>query len=308
MNTTQRAVAIMGATATGKSDLAIRLAEALGGEIVSMDSRQVYRGLDIGTGKVSAEDRRRVPHHLVDVLEPHEVNSAGTHVARAETIGEQLAASGKTVFLVGGTPLYFRVLFRGLIDAATPEDEKGRLRKELASETTEALCRRLQGLDPERAAALSPRDRVRIARAIEIAVLTGRTYSQHVALQRKASPWAGLKIVLTLPRAVLRERIARRTREMYDRGWVEEVRTLLARGVRADAPAMGSLGYDVIARALISGGDAVATVEEVIRLTQQYAKRQETFFRSERDACWFDVSAPEAPAEIERRVRGHLGL
>jgi tRNA dimethylallyltransferase len=115
-------------------------------------------------------------------------------------------------------------------------------------------------------------------------------------------------LVLSLPRAALRERIAARTREMYARGWVEEVRALLARGIRADALAMASLGYDVVAGALVSGADANATLSEVIRLTQQYAKRQETFFRSERDARWFDVSLPETPGEIERLVRVRLGL
>jgi tRNA dimethylallyltransferase len=308
MKPTRRAVAIMGATATGKSDLAIRLVEMLGGEIVSMDSRQVYRGLDIGTGKVSLEDRRRVPHHLIDVLDPSESNSAGAHVARAEAVAERILADGKPVFFVGGTGLYFRVLFRGLIDAAIPEEEKGRLRQELDGESTQELHRRLTALDPERAGALSARDRVRIVRAIEIAVLTGRTYSQHVAAQQKKPPWAGLKIVLTLPRGILRERIAKRTREMYKNGWVDEVRALLARGVGPDSPAMGSLGYDVIARELLSGAAAEDTLDDVIRLTQQYAKRQETFFRSESDAGWFDLQAPAAVEQIDRRVRAYFGL
>jgi tRNA dimethylallyltransferase len=308
MNTAQRAVAVMGATATGKSDLAIRLALAFGGEIVSMDSRQVYRGLDIGTGKVSPEDRRRVAHHLIDTLDPSEGNSAGAHVARARSIAERIAVGAKPVFFVGGTGLYFRVLFRGIIDTATPEDEKARFRRELAAQTTEALHRRLSALDRVRAEALSPSDRVRIVRAIEIAVLTGRTFSQHVADQRSAPPWAGLKLVLTLPRGVLRDRIAERTRGMYERGWIEEVRGLLDRGVGAGAPAMRSLGYDVIARALLSGADAAATLDEVIRLTQQYAKRQETFFRGEKDAVWFDVSVPGVFDEIEGLVRRRLCL
>ena len=308
MNTMRRAVAVMGATATGKSDLAIRLAQRFGGEIVSMDSRQVYRGLDIGTGKVSVEDRRRVAHHLIDILEPTESNSAGAHVARAEAVSERIVASEKLVFLVGGTGLYFRVLFRGLIDAATPEDERARLRGQLAGLSSDELHRRLFELDRERAQALSPRDRVRMVRAIEIAVVTGKTYSQHVAATPTRPPWPGLKLVLTLPREELRRRIAERTRRMYERGWPEEVRSLIARGIGLDSPAMGSLGYDVIARAILSGADPTSTVEEVTRRTQQYAKRQETFFRSESDARWFDVSRPGTYDTIDRLIRRHFEL
>ncbi len=308
MTTTRRSVAIMGATATGKSDLAIRLAEQFNGEIISMDSRQVYRGLDIGTGKVTLEDRRRVTHHLIDILDPHETNSAGLHVARARAVFEKIAAGGKPAFFVGGTGLYFRVLFRGIIDARTPEDEKNRLRRELATRSTEELYQDLVELDPERAGALSRRDRVRIARAIEIALLTGRTHSEHIAAHSTPSPWSGPKVVLTLPRTALRKRIAERTREMYERGWIGEVRSLIAGGIGLDAPAMRSLGYDVIARAIVAGVNPESTLNEVITLTQQYAKRQETFSRSERDALWFDVAAPGAEEEIERLVRVHLGL
>jgi tRNA dimethylallyltransferase len=308
MITTRRAVAVMGATATGKSALAVRLAERFGGEIISMDSRQVYRGLDIGTGKVSPEETRRVPHHLIDILDPGEVNSAGAHAARAEAVAGSITGRGKPVFYAGGTGLYFRVLFRGLIDAATPEDERERLRGELDGQPTEALYRRLFELDRERADSLAPRDRVRIVRAIEVALLTGRTWSEHVAVQRERPPWPGLKVVLTLPRPALRKRIAERTREMYAKGWADEVRSLIAAGVGLDAPAMGSLGYDVIARAILSGEDPGATRAEVTRLTQQYAKRQETFFRSEPDALWFDVSNPGTFAEIERLTGAHFGL
>jgi tRNA dimethylallyltransferase len=308
MKTTRRAVAIMGATATGKSDLAIHLAEQFDGEIISMDSRQVYRGLDIGTGKVTLEDRRRVIHHLIDILDPHEMNSAGLHVGRAEAISERTIAGGKAVFFVGGTGLYFRVLFRGIIGAETSDDERNRLRHELASRSTEELHRSLVELDSERAKALSPRDRIRIIRAIEIAFLTGKTHTEHITQQPKAPVWGGTKIVLTLPRPALRERIAERTREMYEKGWTDEVRSLIARGIGLDAPAMGSLGYDVIARAIVAGADPEATRAEVTTRTQQYAKRQETFFRSEPDALWFDVSAQGGRGGIERIVGEQLGL
>ena len=298
----------MGATATGKSDLAIRLAEEFGGEIISMDSRQVYRGFDIGTGKVSLADRRRVTHHLVDILDPHETSSAGSHLARADAVWGDVTGKGRTGFFVGGSGLYFRVLFRGIIEAPVSETEQKALRKDLSAAPTDELYEFLIGIDPERAETLSPRDRVRILRAIEIRQLTGTSHSDLIASQRGRRNWQGLKIVLTLPRPLLRERITQRTREMYERGWVDEVRSLLARGVGRDAPAMGSLGYAVIARAILDGADPFSTLQTVVTLTHQYAKRQETFFRSERDAHWIDVSTPSAALEARRLVARHVGL
>jgi len=298
----------MGATATGKSDVAIRMAKEFDGEIISMDSRQVYRGFDIGTGKVTADDRRRVPHHLIDILEPHEFNSAGKHAAHARTIFDEILDKNKTPFLVGGTGLYFRVLFHGIIDVNIPEEESKLFRQALSEQATRELYENLREIDPERAAALSPRDRVRVLRAIEICLLTGKTHSEHIAGQRPGADWGGLKIVLTLPRAALRKRIAERTREMYERGWVDEVRSLLASGVGLEAPAMKSLGYDVIARALAARLDPDATIDTVITRTQQYAKRQETFFRSERDAHWIDVSASDGVEAVKGLIRMHFGL
>jgi tRNA dimethylallyltransferase len=308
MNPTSPAVAIMGATATGKSDLAIGLAEEFGGEIVSMDSRQLYRGFDIGTGKTPISDRRRVPHHLVDVLDPEETASAGAHVALADRAWADIAARGRTAFFVGGTGLYFRVLFRGIIEAPVSGDRHKKVREELAKRTTGDLYDELTAIDPRRAAALSPADRVRIARAIEIHRLTGRPPSELFAAHSGVSEWRGLKIVLTLPRELLRRRIAERTREMFAAGWIGEVRALLDRGIGVDAPAMGSLGYGVIARAILEGSDPLATIAEVVTRTQQYAKRQETFFRSERDAVWIDMSKASAAVEARALTARFLGL
>jgi tRNA dimethylallyltransferase len=308
MNSTPRAVAIMGATATGKSNLAVTLAEEFGGEIVSMDSRQLYRGFDIGTGKMSLADRRRVPHHLVDILDPNETASAGANLGRADEASAQISARGKTAFFVGGTGLYFRVLFRGIIVASASGDAQKKIREELSSKPTAELYDRLGAIDPERAAALSPGDRVRIIRAIEVHALTGRPHSELISSRSGSREWRGLKIVLTLPREILRRRIAERTREMFEAGWPDEVRSLLARGVGMDAPAMGSLGYAAIARAILEGKDPQTILAEVVTLTQQYAKRQETFFRSERDARWVDMSKPSAAAEARGLVARFLGL
>ena len=167
----------MGATATGKSDLAIRLAERFGGEIISMDSRQVYLGLDIGTAKVPAAERRGIPHHLFDVLRPEEPNSAGSHVARATEFAGRIRRRSRLPIFVGGTGLYFRALFRGLADLDLPRADLEKARLSFKQLDTLALYEELQRNDPDRAAELSPNDRVRISRALEVWELTGRPLS-----------------------------------------------------------------------------------------------------------------------------------
>ena len=281
----------MGATATGKSRLAISLAQAHDGEIVSMDSRQTYRGLDIGTGKVSAADRARVPHHLLDMLDVTESGSAGRHVAAADVAIRNIATRGRLPILAGGTGLYFRALFGGLVPVVIPREELARIRASFAERETHALHDELARKDPARAAAISVNDRVRVTRALELIAYTGTPVSDLYAQPRSAAgDIVFLKLVLSMPREKLRERIAERTRELFEAGWVDEVRELLARGTPLDAPGMQSLGYGPIAAALSAGRNPLECLEEVITATRQYAKRQETFFRSEKDALWLDVS------------------
>ncbi len=298
----------MGATATGKSKLAIHLAERFGGEIVSMDSRQVYIGMDIGTAKVGSTERRGIPHHLIDVLRPDEPNSAGMHAARAAGICREIASRGNLPILAGGTGLYFRALFTGIIDLEVPKDALARTRKSLEARDTSDLYQELRKRDPERAEMISPNDRIRITRALEVIILTGKPMSKHFAEQERSLSWEGLKLVLTAPRDDLRRRIAKRTREMFDAGWVDEVKKLLDDGYGIDSPGMNSLGYLEIAKAIIAGRDPFSTLEQVITLTRQYAKRQETFFRSETGALWFDVSKKDCYASVETAVEHHLKL
>jgi tRNA dimethylallyltransferase len=306
-----RLVAIMGATATGKTGVAIRLAEAFGGEIVSMDSRQVYRGLDIGTAKPSLEERRRVPHHLLDVLDPGEANSAGRHARLAEEAVADISKRRRLPILSGGTGLYIRAFFHGLIDARVPDEELGAIRRDVDRMTTPEMHEELSRIDPTRAQALPPSDRLRISRAIEVYLATGVTPTEHFAAHttRGDSPADddSLRIVLTLPRAILRERIATRTEAMYRAGWVREVRDLLDKGWTVESPAMNSLGYREIAQALHDGMDPKATGPRVMTLTQQYAKRQETFFRGMNGALWIDMARGDAVNEILRRVRAFPG-
>lgn len=303
-----RVIAIMGATATGKSSLAISLAQRFSGEVVSMDSRQVYRGFDIGTGKVPKEERARVPHHLIDVADPGEPWSAGRHATLAEHAVRDIAARGKLPVLAGGTGLYFRALFGGLVDVTIPGDELERIRSSFTNQETHVLYERLRADDPARAAELSPNDRVRITRALELFIYTGVPASELYARQPEASAGlAYLKLVLFLPRDAGRARIAERTRLLFHAGWPAEVDRLLASGVSSSAPAMNGLGYRSLANAIVAGESATACLDGVIQETQRYAKRQETFFRSERDAVWIDVSADGWEDGAGARVGAFLG-
>ncbi len=302
-----RAVAIMGATATGKSALAISLAlpcfSEVFSEVISVDSRQVYRGFDIGTGKVTARQRARVPHHLVDVADPGEAWSAGRHAELAHRIVREIVERKRTAILAGGTGLYFRALFGGLVDVTIPADELVRIRAGFEGIDTHELHARLSAEDPARAAELSVNDRVRITRALELLTHTGVPPSKLYARQPPApADIEYLKLVLHLPRELLRERIARRTRALFEVGWPAEVERLLASGVPLSAPAMNSLGYRTIAEAILRGEDPQSCLDAVTRETQQYAKRQETFFRSEPDAVWIDLSQKSWESEVNVRV------
>jgi tRNA dimethylallyltransferase len=299
----------MGATATGKSALAVRLGRRFGGEVVSMDSRQVYRHMDIGTGKVTEEQRGGLTHHLLDTLEPDEAGSAGRHAGLVRAAIREIDGRGRVPILVGGTGLYFDAVFRPLIDVGVSRSRIEEIRSALGSRSTADLYVELARVDADRAAQLSPNDRVRITRALEIFRATGVPMSDHFRGQDSGSEEERvfyLKLVLTMPREKLRDRIDQRTRGMYDAGWCEEVGGLLERGYGPGCPGMRSLGYEEIASALSGGADPRATVESVITRTQQYAKRQETYFRRETGAVWLDVTAADYPSRAEDLVRTFL--
>lgn len=299
-----RVVAIMGATATGKTAAAVSLCAELAGEVVSMDSRQVYRGMDIGTGKPTAQEQARARHHLIDILEPDQQGSAGRHAAMAAAAVADIAARGRVPMLVGGTGLYFRAFFGGLLDVRIPPDFLSGFRSALRRRDTADLYEELRLADPERSAEIAPRDRVRISRALELMAWTGRPVSELYAAQRRAGEGCdAVRVVLTLPRDRLRDRIAERTRSMFAAGWGDEVRALLAGGVRPEAPGMRSIGYGEISSAIAQGRAPESTLDEVITRTRQYAKRQETFFRGERGAVWLDVSEPGWEETLRRLAR-----
>jgi tRNA dimethylallyltransferase len=296
----------MGATATGKSQLAIDIAQCVDGEVISIDSRQVYRGMDIGTAKVLPDERGGIAHHLIDIMNPDEINSAGLHAGLAKKAIEDIEKRKKVPILAGGTGLYFRALFRGLMNLQINDTALRAARESFVERSTGDLYCELQRVDAARARSISPKDRMRISRALEVFIITGKTMTDHILAQDREDRIDALIFVLTMPRFDLRDIIARRTRAMFRAGWIDEVRGLIAAGYAPDAPGMVSLGYQEIAGALESGRDPAEEIDTIITHTRQYAKRQETFFRSETDAISVDVLQPAFSQHVFEKVSTHF--
>lgn len=291
-----RLLALVGPTAAGKTALAIGLGESIGAEVVSIDSRQVFRGLDVGTAKPTREEREKVPHHLLDLVDPADPWDAARHAeAAARAIGE-VERRGRVPLLCGGSGLYLRALADGLCPAP-PRDPglRERLIAEIAEGGTDALRRELEAGDPDAAGRIAPRDVARLVRAIEVLRLTGRPISSWQAEHRAAErPFDVSVFVLSPPVEDLDRRIAHRTAEMFASGLLEETRAALDAGAPADSAALRSIGYReaqlVLAGALgLAEAVAAATVA-----TRRYAKRQRTWFRGLAGARWLDPADPGA--------------
>jgi tRNA dimethylallyltransferase len=286
----QFAWVILGPTAVGKTDVAIRLAERWGGEIISADSSAVYRGLDIGSAKPTPAEQRRVRFHLIDVADPSEVFTAARFRELALQAMADIQARGKRVLIVGGTGLYLRVLLHGFSLAPPPADPEVRARwkAEVERVGAPALHARLQQIDPLAAARIHPNDAVRITRAFEVYDMTGAPISQWQ--QRANAELPALKIGLTMPREQLYARIDQRVDKMIAQGMLEEVRTLLQNGYNPEQPALKGLGY----RHLIGYIQGRVSWDESVRLwkrdTRRLAKRQMTWFRTEPGVHWVDAS------------------
>lgn len=281
---------VVGPTASGKTDLAVGLAERLGGEIVSADSVQIYRHFDVGTGKPSKEERDRAPHHLIDAIEPLEPMDVGRWVELAERAIEDVRRRGRVPIVCGGTFLWVRALLRGLV-AAPPADPSVRARHhELAAgEGRAALHARLAEVDPESARRLPPNDFVRVSRALEVHELTGEKLSAIQERHGFRTPRHRARLVgLRRSPAELDERIAARVRSMLAAGFVAEVERLVVEGYGETRP-MGSVGYKQIRDALRAGnsGDVGALAESIRRATRVFARRQRTWLRRE-PVEWLD--------------------
>ena len=286
-----KVIVVCGPTATGKTALGIELALRLGGEIVSADSMQVYRRMDIGTAKATAEERARVPHHMLDVCQPWEDYSVSRYVQEASAVCDGLLARGKIPVIVGGTGLYIDSLLAGRDFAGRQEgDDALRLRLDADYERLggEAMLERLRAFDPERAAKLHPGDRRRIVRAMEIYQLTGKTITQHDRETQALPPrYQAKTIVLSFAdRADLYARIDRRVEQMVSAGLFDEVEALLKEGLSPACTAMQAIGYKEAVQALEGSISRQEAVERIQLNSRRYAKRQLTWFGRNREARW----------------------
>jgi tRNA dimethylallyltransferase len=296
-------IAIVGPTASGKSDLAISIAEHFNGEIVNYDSVQVFRYLDIGTAKPTIEERQRVPHHMIDIREPAEVFTAGDYQREARAVLADICRRGRLPVLVGGTGLYLKALTEGLFDGPTRSLYwRERLHALAGRKGREHLHRLLARLDAPAAERIAARDLPKVIRALEVRLETGRTLSEHLQ-EAPRQPLAGFEIHsigLDPPRAESCRRIEERVHRMFERGWVEEIRQLIAQGIAADAKAFSAIGYRHILEQLDRCNYWDDTIRIIQRDTRRYAKRQMTWFRRQPNVNWFDGFGDDE--QIKNRV------
>jgi tRNA dimethylallyltransferase len=281
-------IVVAGPTAAGKSALALRLASERGGEIVSCDSLQVYRGLDVGSAKPAAEERRLVRHHLVDVVDPDADFSAADYARLARAALCEIAERGALPIVVGGSGLYLRALLQGLFQGP-PRDATLRRRLEgLATRFGDArLHQLLARVDPEAAARIAPRDRVRVVRALEVYRLTQQRLSEHHRVAPVALAGFSLRVlVLNPPRETLRAAVERRTSEMFERGLLAEVAALLAKGYAAELRPLQSIGYRQALDVLAGRRTPEQAQRDIVTETMRYAKRQRTWFRHQTQGVW----------------------
>ena len=301
-----KTVIVAGPTAVGKTALAIGLCRRFGAEVVSVDSMQVYRGMDIGTAKPSAAERAAAPHHLIDIADPDEDYNLARFLKDAEQACREIAARGRLPLLAGGTGLYIRGFCEGIF-SIDPEhgpavlEARARLKQELRARGPLHLYRRLEQADPASAARLHPNDSVRVIRALEILEATGVRWSEML------SQWQGrrgegrgnvLKVGLACDRERLYARIEARTREMLARGLKEEVEGLLAAGYPRELKSMQAIGYRQMCAHILDGVSLAETGALIVRDTRRYAKRQLTWFRREPGLVWHEVFDPDGISRL----------
>ena len=286
---TPKIVCVAGPTACGKTTLGVLLAQRFHGEVVSADSMQIYRRMDIGTAKPTAEEREGIPHHMIDVAEPEENWSAARYVTAATECVEDIFRRGKRPVIVGGTGLYVDSLISGRSFAVQCTGWRQRLQARVAAEGIEPLREELRQVDPAAYDRIAAADEKRIIRALEVWHETGKTITQHnLETQQRPPRYRAVTIGLNFAeKAALWERINRRVDEMMAQGLAEEVRQLLASGVPRTCTAMQAIGYKELAAAVAGRGDLAAAAEEVKLRTRQYSKRQLTWFRRSRETQWY---------------------
>jgi tRNA dimethylallyltransferase len=303
-------VAIVGPTAVGKTEVSIEVALKLDGEIISADSMQIYKYMDIGTAKPTLEERKGVPHHMVDIIYPDEEFSVAEFKALAEKFIADIHSRGKIPILTGGTGLYVNAVCYGYTFSSFDKDES--LRRQLKVEAekygNEYLYSKLKQIDPKAAEKIHPNNLRRVIRALEVYIKTGVPFSHFEELTKKrGSPYELLIFGLTRPREELYERINKRVQKMIENGWVDEVKKLLEMGYTKELNSMQALGY----RQIIDYLEGRITLQEAIHLisrdTRRYAKRQYTWFRKDKNIIWFDISKEGKEKIIENIIKSVEG-
>ena len=297
-------IAVVGATATGKSDLAIALAQHLDGEVVNADALQLYRGMDIGTAKVTEQERAAVPHHLLDVLEVTEEASVSAYQRAARAAIDAIRARGRTPILVGGSGLYVRAALDDIEFPPTDAVLRARLEQRAQQEGTEALHRELAARDPEAAGSIGPRDARRIVRALEVGTLTGRPFTAFLPRPLYVDP-ATVQIAPRWDRAVLHERIARRVERMVEQGLLEEIRDLRDQGLDRGQTARRAIGYEQGLAVLDGTLSCAQAIQDTIAGTRRLIRKQDTWFRRDRRITWLDGGAEDLLEHALEVIEAH---
>ena len=293
-------IIICGPTATGKSDLALDIAEKLNGEIVNADSMQLYRGMDIGTAKLTVGELRNIPHHLLDILTVEQDASVAQYQGLARAAVDEIRGRGKAAIVVGGTGLYIK----SIIDEMNFPETDPALRKRLEDEAellgTAELYSRLRMLDPEAAAAIEPANTRRIIRALEVIEVTGEPYSANLPSDTSLRYPEALHFGLAMERANLAPRIEARVHRMFEKGLVEEVRSLISQGLLAGTTAQRAIGYAQVISFINGEISLEQAIEETIVATRQYVRRQETWFKRDQRIQWIAEGQPRLTTIAEQ--------
>ncbi|MCT1456931.1 tRNA (adenosine(37)-N6)-dimethylallyltransferase MiaA [Kocuria rhizophila] len=291
-------VAVVGPTGTGKSDLGIALSHELGGEVINADALQLYRGMDIGTAKLPPEERDGVPHHLLDVLDIHEEASVAAFQRDARRCAEQIRERGRVAVLVGGSGLYVRAALDAIDFPGTDPVIRARREDQLRRDGRAVLLRELARVDPESAARV--KDDRRLVRALEVHDLTGRPFTSFMPQRRYVRPT--VQIGLAMDRDELNDRLARRVDLMLERGWLDEVRALAARGLRESPTAGRALGYPQLLAVLDGTMTLAEAREDTVAATRRFTKRQRTWFRADPRVHWIECSAGRSVTDLAARA------
>lgn len=294
-------MAVIGPTATGKSDLGVELALRLGGEVVNADAMQLYRGMDIGTAKLPHDERRGVAHHLLDVLDVTQTASVAAYQRATRAKVEEILAAGRVPILVGGSGLYVRAVLDDLTFPGTDAVVRARLEAELQAEGADVLHRRLAALDPPAAAAVLVGNGRRIVRALEVIEITGRPFTANLP-RPGPERWDTVQIGLDLATEMLDDRIGRRVDTMFEAGLVDEVRVLLGAGLRDGATASRAVGYQQVIALLDGACTTAEAAQDTARATRRLVRRQRSWFRRDGRVRWLD--AADDPVTAALRILG----